>query len=48
MGGSRLAGQRIALVGKFAHLRKKELAPILTAEGAVVSDKLAKDTTVFV
>lgn len=46
--GLRFAGHRIVLSGKFVELRKKDAIPVLEAEGATVSDKLAKDTTVFV
>ena len=44
----RFDGQRIVFGGKLAALRKDEVVEVLKAEGAVVADKLGKDTTLFV
>ncbi len=44
----RFKGERIALSGKFAKLRKDEVVEVLEAEGATVADKLGKDTSLFV
>ena len=44
----RFKGQRVALAGKLAALRKDEVVKVLEDEGATVADKLGKDTTLFV
>ena len=44
----RFKGQRVALAGKFAKLRKDEVVKVLKEEGATISDKLGKDTSLFV